>query len=225
MRSPPWSRTGAASDTRPSSSSSTISAQPRRLTRRSSAASAGDSRHRPGCESNRLRLFEPGLELTLAQLGEDELPGGRGVQRHVRPDPADDAEAVCSIELGDDLHPGTARDDGQKRRLVGTVAQPPKRPGRCLDHRAAGIGDAREPEQLVPGNPPGRSLGDEPTVGERPERTTHRCAWLSRRSRERRRRGRLGRLGDRRQDIDRPVEGGGARDPWAAAHLVSSLDR
>ena len=34
-----------------------------------------------------------------------------------------------------------------------------------------------------------------------------------------------GKFGDRAEDIDRPVEGGGTGDPWAVAHLVSSLDR
>ena len=174
----------------------------------------GERRHRSGCQPNGLGFVEPRFELALAQLGEDELPGGRCVQRNVGSDPADDAEAVCPIELGDDLHPGAARDDGKKRRLVGAVAEPAQRPLRSLDQRAVGIGAAREPEQLVADHPPGRSLGDEPSVGERPERAADRRSRLPGRARERRRRGGLGRLGHRGEDVDRPVERDGSRDAF-----------
>ena len=223
-RVPARSRIGAERDMRPSSSSSTISAQPRRLTTTELRGEPGERRHRSGCKPNRLGFLEPRFELALAQLGEDELPGGRGVQRDVGPDPADDAEAVCSIELGDDLHRGAARDDGKKGRLVGAVAEPAQRPVRSLDQRAVGIGAAREPEQLVADHPPGRSLGDEPSVGERPERAADRRSWLPGRARERRRRGRLGRLGHRGEDVDRPVERNGSGDASTAAHQMSSLD-
>ena len=211
-RLPPRSRTGAERDMRPSSSSSTISAQPRRRTRRSSAASPERGRHRSRRQPSGLGLLEPCFELALAQLGEDELPGGRCVQRDVGPDPADDAEAVCPVELGDDLHRGAARGDGKKRRLVGTVAEAAQRPARSLDQRAVGIGAAREPKQLVADHPPGRRLGDEPSVGERPERAADRRSWLPGRARERRRRGRFARMGHRGEDVDRPVEHDGSGD-------------
>ena len=211
-RRPARSRIGAERDMRPSSSSSTISAQPRRLTRRSSDGEPGEGRHRSGCQPSGLGFVEPCFELARAQLGEDELPGGRCVQRDVGSDPADDAEAVCRIELGDDLHRGAARDDGKKRRLVGTVAEPAQRPVRSLDQRAVGIGAAREPKQLVADHPPGRRLGDEPSVGERPERAADRRSRLPGRARERGRRGRFGRLGHRGEDVDRPVERDGSGD-------------
>ena len=211
-RVPARSRIGAETDIRPSSSSSTISAQPRRLTRRSSAASPETVVTVRAVSRTGSGFLEPCFELALTQLGEDELPGGRGVQRDIRPHPADDAKAVRSVELGDDLHRGAARDDGKKRGLVGAVAEPAQRPVRSLDQRAVGIGAAREPKQLVAEHPPGRSLGDEPPVGECPERAADSRSWLPGRARERRRRRRRDGLGHGGEDVDRPVERNGSGD-------------
>ena len=67
------------------------------------------------------------------------------------------------------------------------------------------------------------SEGDEPTVSERPERAARGRSWLPGRAGERGRRGRLGRPGQRREDVDCPIERDGSGDSLAA-HQMSSLD-
>ena len=155
--------------TRPTSSSSTISAHPRR---RDACDLSLDPRHvhdRLAREASGPHLGDPCSTLLLTELGQHELAGGRCVQGHVGAHPADDAEVVRCVQLGDDLHLGPAGGDREQRRLAGAVAKPAQRPAGRLDYGAPWIGQPGQPEQLVTDDPAVGRLGDEAAVEQRSE--------------------------------------------------------
>ncbi len=99
---------------------------------------------------------EPRLELVSLELRKCDLPGGRGMERHVDPDPAGNPEVARRVELKHDLDSGTAVRDGEQRGLAGVVSQSCEHAVCGVDEASIWICRAGEPHELVP---------EDPTVG------------------------------------------------------------
>ena len=219
---PARSRIGAERDTRPSSSSSTISAQPRRLTRRSSAASPETvvtvrAVSRAGWASSNHASSSLWLSSARTSFPADEACSGTSAP--TQPTTPRRCAASSWVTISIAVRPVT-----MARSADSPARSRSRRSGLSAASISAPWGSALRASRnsSLPITHPAGSLGDEPAVGERPERAADGRSRLPGRARERRRRGRRGGLGDRGEDVDRPVERNGSRDAARGFRYCSS---
>ena len=140
---------GAERDMRPSSSSSTISAQPRRRTRRSSAASPERvvtvlAVSRAGWASSNHASSSLGLSSARTSFPADDACSGTSAPTQPTTPRRCAPSSWVTISIA-----GAPRDDGKERRLVSTIAEPAQaacpqpRSARCGDRRSARAETAR----------------------------------------------------------------------------------